>query len=190
MSPRQAAIILYGLSSVVAIFSLLYSQSHNNQVASVIVLVFCAVAWMGIQYLGYAEFTFAGRLLFGGDLQRALRLQLDLEAFESSLGQCGSAQACARLIQAEAPRFGFSVSRIQLAGEGVSGQGAGAGSSWQVRIPLPAGDFVELERVAAGVTGTAAGPFLDVLRRGIEARLPFLVAARDIVASGSEAAVW
>ena len=80
MSPRQAAIVLYALCSLVAIFSLLYSQSHSNQVASVIVLVFCAVAWMGIQYLGYAEFTFAGRILLGGDLQRALRMQIDLSA--------------------------------------------------------------------------------------------------------------
>ncbi len=70
ISPRKAVLLLYGLSSVVAVFSLLQGFSHSNQVAGVVVIVFCAVAWMGIQYLEYAEVpAVAGRSLFQGDLR-------------------------------------------------------------------------------------------------------------------------
>jgi UDP-GlcNAc:undecaprenyl-phosphate GlcNAc-1-phosphate transferase len=191
MSPRQVAIVLYALCSLVAVFSLLYSQSHNNQVASVIVLVFCAVAWMGIQYLGYAEFTFAGRILFGGDLQRALRLQLDLQSFDRSVAESGSAAACVKLIQEAAPRFGFTVVRIQLAGETQAAPGSISKSAWQVRVPLQYGDFIELARDTSAATGAAAGPFLDSLRAGVPDKVPvFRAAGAAAVAAGSEAPVW
>jgi hypothetical protein len=173
---------------VVAIFSLLYSQSHNNQMASVIVLVFVAAAWMGIQYLGYAEFTFAGRMIFGGDLQRSLRIQMDLHSFERSLGAASSAAECVRLIEESAPRFGFDVLRIQIAGETVATQGAPE-SAWQVRVPLGGGDFIELVR-NGGTTGGAAGLFLDSLRAGVPARLPVFHKVQEEIRRGSEAPVW
>jgi hypothetical protein len=191
MSPRQAAIVLYGLCSLVAIFSLLYSQSHNNQIASVIVLVFCAVAWMGIQYLGYAEFTFAGRILFGGDLQRALRLQMDLQAFGKSLTDSSSPEDCARLIQGSAPKFGFVVVRLQLAGETLVATGDGARVGWEVRVPISHTDFIELARdVSNPAAAGSAGPFLDSLRAGVPDKAAAFLAARRAMATGSEAPVW
>ena len=190
MSPRQAAIVLYALCSLVAVFSLLYNQSHSNQTASMIVLVFCAVAWLGIQYLGYAEFTFAGRILFSGDLPRTLRLHLDLQTIEHAIAEIGSAAACISLVVESAPRFGLAVARIQLAGETWAASGEIQGASWQVRIPLEGGDFMELTRDPSTVSGPAVGPFLDVLRNGVPERLPLFRADRVPVASGSEAHVW
>jgi UDP-GlcNAc:undecaprenyl-phosphate GlcNAc-1-phosphate transferase len=191
MSPRQVAIVLYALCSLVAIFSLLYSQSHNNQLASVIVLVFCAVAWMGIQYLGYAEFTFAGRILLGGDLQRALRLQLDLHAFERSLAASGSPENCVKLIQEAAPRFGFIVIRMQLAGEMVAPMTNQLRPGWEVRMPLGYGDFIELVRDSSNPAACgAAGPFLDSLSAGVPDKIPAFLSAGRTVRGVSEAAVW
>jgi UDP-GlcNAc:undecaprenyl-phosphate GlcNAc-1-phosphate transferase len=191
MSPRQAAIALYAICSLVAIFSLLYSQSHSNQIASVIVLVFCAVAWMGIQYLGYAEFTYAGRILFGGDLQRALRLQLDLQTFQRSLESIESSEHCVRLIQDSAPRFGFVVVRMQIAGEVMVGTGDEARLGWEVRVPLGRTDFIELVRdISNPSDGGAAGPFLDALRAGVPDKASAFSEARRGVVSNSEAPVW
>lgn len=191
MSPRQAAIVLYALCSVVAIFSLLYSQSHSNQVASVIVLVFCAVAWMGIQYLGYAEFTFAGRILLGGDLQRSLRMQMDLNTFEKSLEMADSPENCVKLILEAAPRFGFTVVRMQLAGETVAAQENTARLAWEVRVPVGPKDFIELARdVSNPLACGAAGPFLDSLRAQVPDKVIAFAAARRAAARGSEAAVW
>jgi UDP-GlcNAc:undecaprenyl-phosphate GlcNAc-1-phosphate transferase len=189
MSPRQAALVLYLLCSLVAIFSLLYSQSHSNRVASVIVLVFCAVAWMGIQYLGYAEFTFAGRILLGGDLQRALRMQMDLNAFEKSLETAGSPESCAKLIQESAPRFGFIVVRMQLAGETLVTPEVPGRLAWEVRVPLGPKDYIELARdISNPSAGGAAGPFLDSLRAQVPDKVIAFAAVRRTL--GSEAAVW
>lgn len=186
MSPRQAALTLYGLCSLVAVFSLLYSQFHNNQVASVIVLIFCAVAWMGIQYLGYAEFTAAGRLLFRGDLQRAYRVQLELHNFDRALSVADSAAECSLLIRKTSVQFGLRVTRLQLVGETFSEPFAGPGAAWRVHVPLESGDFVEFERMSNDLQGAApGGPFLDALRAGLIERIPAFAASGSAVRAGS-----
>ena len=46
---------------------------------------------LGIQYLGYAEFDLAGRLLFSGEFQRSVSAQLDLRKFRAALAAAGHA---------------------------------------------------------------------------------------------------
>lgn len=180
MSPRQAALALYALCSLVAVFSLLYTQFHNNQVASIIVLVFCAVAWMGIQYLGYAEFTAAGRLLFRGDLQRAYRVQLELHTFDRALALAASPEACAALIIKTSLQFGLRVTVLQIAGEAYTEPFTPVAQSWRVQVRFDHGDFVELEREVGDLAASApGGPFLDALQTGLRDRLSVLRLAQS-----------
>jgi UDP-GlcNAc:undecaprenyl-phosphate GlcNAc-1-phosphate transferase len=191
MSPRQAALALYAICSFVAIFSLLYSRSHNNRVSSLIVLIFCAVAWMGIQYLGYAEFTLAGRLLFRGDLQRALKLQLDLHAFDRALMAVQTPESCVKLVLLNARQFGFKVVGMQIAGESFAESFGSHAHHWQARIAFDQGDFVELARDSDDLPASASsGPFLDALRVGLCEKLPAFQRARSAVASDSRATAW
>ncbi len=191
MSPRQAALALYAICSFVAVFSLLYSRSHNNQVSSVIVLLFCAVAWMGIQYLGYAEFTLAGRLLFRGDLQRALKIQLDLHSFDRALMSVDSPESCVKLVIQNARQFGFKVVGLQIAGETFTTQFGAQAHHWQARISFDHGDFVELVRDSEDLpAAAAAGPFLDTLRVGLREKLPAFSRVRSVAASDSRATAW
>ena len=178
MSPRRAALALYALCSLVAVFSLLYSHSHSNQVASIIVLIFCAVAWMGIQYLGYAEFTAAGRLLFRGDLQRAYRVQLELHTFDRALAIAASPESCAALIVRTSLQFGLRVTRLQIAGEAYSEPYSAPAQLWRVQVLLDHGDFVELERQPGDLTAAPGGVFLDALQSGLVERLPVLRLAK------------
>jgi UDP-GlcNAc:undecaprenyl-phosphate GlcNAc-1-phosphate transferase len=149
MSPRKTVLLLYGLSSMVAVFSLLQSFSHSNQIASMIVLVFCAVAWMGIQYLEYVEFTLAGRFLFRGDLQRSVKTQIDLDAFSKSLASIESAEKYYAQVSETARNFGFTLVQAQIAGESFSEPSTYLLPRWIVRVPLDSGDFVELRRETA-----------------------------------------
>jgi UDP-GlcNAc:undecaprenyl-phosphate GlcNAc-1-phosphate transferase len=191
LSPRQVALALYAICSFVAIFSLLYSRSHNNQVSSVIVLIFCAVAWMGIQYLGYAEFTLAGRLLFRGDLQRALKIQLDLHAFDRALLSVDSPESCVKLVTESARQFGFKVVGLQIAGETFTTPFGVQAHHWQARISFDHGDFVELARDSEDLPASAAsGPFLDTLRVGLREKLPAFSRAASVAASDSRATAW
>jgi UDP-GlcNAc:undecaprenyl-phosphate GlcNAc-1-phosphate transferase len=189
MSPRQAALALYAICSFVAVFSLLYSRSHNNRIASVIVLVFCAVAWMGIQYLGYAEFTLAGRLLFRGDLQRALKLQLDLHAFDRALMSVQSPDSCISLILKSSRQFGFQVVGMQIGGEAFAEPFGIQNNHWQARITFEHGDFIDLARDSEDLPASASsGPFLDALRVGLREKLPAFREARAV--AESRATAW
>lgn len=191
MSPRRAAIALYALCSLVAVFSLLYSQYHNDRVAGIIVIVFCAVAWMGIQYLGYAEFTAAGRLLFRGDLQRAYRVQLELHTFDRALVLARSPEDCSALIRKTALQFGLRVTRLQLAGESYSEPFATPAQSWRVQVPFDHGDFVELERQAGDLAaGGPGGPFLDALWIGLVEHLPAFRRERAASIADSTVSNW
>jgi hypothetical protein len=179
MSPRRAAILLYAICSVVAIFSLLETVVSSNKISGVIILMFCAVAWTGIQYLGYAEFSLAGKLLFRGDLQRTLKAQLDLNAFKKAIEETRSAESCAALIHKTATMFGFDLVQASLAGEIFTWQRAGANSCWEVRIPLEDGDFIEMKReFDKKELAASAGLFIEVLRGGLDHRLPAIRSAR------------
>lgn len=179
MSPRQAAILLYGICSIVAVLSLLISVVSNNGVSGLIILMFCAVAWTGIQYLGYAEFSLAGKLLFHGNLQRTLKAQLDLNAFREAIEGAKSAESCAALMHKTAGTFGFELLQASLAGEIFTWPHAVGKPCWDVRIPLEEGDFVEMRREFADQELAAtAGPFIEVLRTGLGYRLSAFRAAR------------
>ena len=179
MSPRRAAILLYGICSIVAILSLLVSVASNKGVSGIIILMFCAVAWTGIQYLGYAEFSLAGKLLFRGDLQRTLKAQLDLNAFKKAIEETRSAESCMELIRKTGGSFGFEVVQASLAGEIFTSQRTGAKTSWEVRVPLEDGDFIEMRReFEKKELAASAGLFIEVLRAGLEHRLPVIRAAR------------
>ncbi|MGC2660321.1 MAG: MraY family glycosyltransferase, partial [Bryobacteraceae bacterium] len=56
-SPRQAAYVLYGVSALAALFSLL-QQAWAGRLSGLIALLFCGLVWLGIQYLGYLEFVY------------------------------------------------------------------------------------------------------------------------------------
>jgi UDP-GlcNAc:undecaprenyl-phosphate/decaprenyl-phosphate GlcNAc-1-phosphate transferase len=171
MSPRKAVLLLYGLSSIVAIFSLLQSFSHSNRVASIIVLVFCAVAWLGVQYLEYMEFTLAGRFLFRGDLQRTVKAQIDLDAFLKALADITEPEEICALVRETAGTFGFILIQARIAGESFFTSSSYALPRWTVRIPLDSGDFIELEREAGPIAiASSAGPFIEAMRSGLLAR--------------------
>ncbi len=179
MSPRQAAVLLYGICSIVAVLSLLVSVVKSNGVSGIIVLMFCAVAWMGIQYLGYAEFSLAGKLLFRGDLQRTLKAQLDLNAFREAVEGTRSAETCAALIHKTAGAFGFELIQTSLAGEIFAWPRSSGNDGWAVRIPLEDGDFIEMRRgFDKKELAATAGLFIDVLKTAVDYRLPAFRAAR------------
>jgi UDP-GlcNAc:undecaprenyl-phosphate GlcNAc-1-phosphate transferase len=184
MSPRRAAILLYGICSIVAIFSLLESVVSSNGISGVIILMFCAVAWTGIQYLGYAEFSLAGKLLFRGDLQRTLKAQLDLNAFKKAIEETRSAESCAELIRKTASTFGFDIIQASFAGEIFTWQRTACNPCWEVRVPLEDGDFIEMRReFEKKELAASAGLFIEVLRAGLEHRLPAIRTAKVKAAS-------
>jgi hypothetical protein len=96
-TPRRVVLVLYGLCGLAAAFSLLQGVVHSFSGA--LLLLFGVFVLLGIQYLGYAEFDLAGRLLFGGDFQRSVSAQLDLRKFRAALVAAGTPAGCWEVIR-------------------------------------------------------------------------------------------
>ncbi|MBI2686001.1 MAG: undecaprenyl/decaprenyl-phosphate alpha-N-acetylglucosaminyl 1-phosphate transferase [Acidobacteria bacterium] len=169
LSVRQAALLLYGVSLVFAILSLVSSVVRDSY-AGVILVLFGAVTWIGIQSLGYVEINMAGRLLLGGGFRRALVCQLIIRNFDESLRLAADSNAVWIAVRDTAREIGFHQIDMQLNGEQFCVRLA-AGSicpEWTAEVPLPDGDYVRLTRPFAVETHQAAmGPFLDALRKGL-----------------------
>jgi len=174
LTPRRAVLVLYGLCSLVATFSLLQSLSHNDRLSGVIILLFCITAWVGIQYLGYAEFSVAGRMLFSGNFPKNLKSQLDLHNFQKQLETAGSVEECWQALSGACGKFGFRCVQMEvnsLCYESLDSNG-GHDKFWTLRVPLGPYDYVEFSReLQSSSLSTIVGPFVDVIHTCLLARL-------------------
>ena len=59
---RRTVLVLYGVTGVFAVLSLIGSATQGR-FAGVVVLLFALVTWAGVQHLGYVEWSMAGRML-------------------------------------------------------------------------------------------------------------------------------
>jgi hypothetical protein len=170
---------VYGICTLVAILSLVTNFVENdNRLSAAIVILFCAVAWVGIQYLGYAEFSVAGRMLFRGDFQRTLKAQLDLNAFEKQLAETKSVEECWQRLVESAPKFGFTCLRMEIPGQVFEAAPAAgplephSSPRWACRLPILGTGCIELGRNSEGaVLSTVVGPFIDVIHARLEIRI-------------------
>jgi hypothetical protein len=64
------------------------------QLATVLLLLFLAVAYVGFRSLRYSEFGILGQYLFAGEFRRTLRTMIDLQEYEESLAQAGTIEQC------------------------------------------------------------------------------------------------
>ena len=163
-TPRRVVLMLYGLCGLAAAFSLLQLVVHSFTGA--LLLLFGVFVLLGIQYLGYAEFDLAGRLLFSGEFQRSVSAQLELRKFRAALAAAGTPAGCWEVIREACGKFGFQQVRLCLAGEifEYSADDCGA-PGWTVRVPLSNGDYAVLARpFASPVLPMVVAPFVDSLR--------------------------
>jgi len=63
LTPRRVALVIYAACGLAATLSLLV-ETGQNRMGGLIVVLFCAATWVGVQHLGYAEFGMAGKLVF------------------------------------------------------------------------------------------------------------------------------
>lgn len=85
MSPKQAAMLLYGVCGAAAVFSFVEVAVHSNARSGAIILVFCATAGIGLRYLGETGLSLAGRLLFAGGVQPDRPATRRLTALQKSI---------------------------------------------------------------------------------------------------------
>ena len=160
-------LLLYALCAVGAAFSLFQSMAVNHYAAGVI-LVFCSIAWIGIQNLGYAEFDQARRMVMGGGFRTALNSQLILRAFQESLAAATTTEERWAVLQEACKRLGFVDVRWRVEGseyhEAVWETNESA--SWSIRIPLGGEDYINFTRVAnMDDSSVNFGALIEIVRK-------------------------
>jgi UDP-GlcNAc:undecaprenyl-phosphate/decaprenyl-phosphate GlcNAc-1-phosphate transferase len=175
-TPRRVVLVLYGLCGLAAAFSLLQGYLHSLSVA--LLVLFGLFVLLGVQYLGYAEFDLAGRLLFSGEFQRSVSAQLDLRKFRAALAAAATPAGCWEVIRETCSKFGFHQVRLCLAGEIFdSSSDDSATPGWTVRVPLSNGDYAVLARpFASPVLPMVVAPFVDSLREILVEKFPEMAA--------------
>ena len=174
LSPRQAVFLLYGLCGLAATFSLVQSFVQNFYTAGLVVLLFSAVAWVGIHNLHYAEFVLAGRLLRRGEFQRTVSANLKLINFEKSIAKANTVQECWEAVLGAQETFGFAAVRMQ-AGDVIYeswGPEIFGPEYWTMRIPISSDSYLEFAReLHSSVLPTAVVPFIDRLASALSSQL-------------------
>ena len=137
-------------------------------------MLFCGAAWMGVQHLGYAEFGVAGRIILAGSFRSVVNIQLKLQQFERALHQTGTLDDAWQVIVDAAQDFGLSGVRLRIDQQYFdSMSGVDTSSYWQVRVPLPQGQFVNLSHdPSREIHPVVLASFPKVLEHFIRSRFP------------------
>lgn len=145
-SPRGAVLAMYGVCFLAAASSLLLNAFHN-QFGGLIIVLFCVPAWVGVQYLGYTEFTNAGRILFKGEFRRIIDAETRLDRFETALANADNLNECWTRILEGSRDFGFRGVRMNVGGMVFEeSNGWSTRPLWQLRIPLAESQYINFAR--------------------------------------------
>ena len=175
LTPRRAALLLYAVCGVAAALSVLLSVLHR-QYGGLIIFLFCAATWIGIQRLGYVEFNIVGRLIQPSTFRGVLDAQLQLRSLEDSLQSAETIEDCWMALRGASRDLGFDHLSARLdhtvQEESFSGPG-GLTHAWTLHVPLSDTEFVQFARdfdhpLSPMVVASLAG----IVRRTLEPKLP------------------
>jgi len=201
-TPKGAVLAMYGVCCLAAVLSLLMS-ALQNEFTGLIIVLFCVPAWLGIQYLGYNEFTNAGRILFKGEFRRIIDAETRLQHFEASLAKAANVNECWMRILEGSRDFGFQGVRMSIGGMVFEeSNGWTSGPAWQLRIPLAESQYVNFVRdfdshldplilsafvgcVERGMRKSLTGYEPELERVGASARFVYAARAVSDTANGS-----
>ena len=175
LTPRRVALILYAFSALGAMCSLLMMDKH---VSGLVIIIFCAVTWIGVQHLGYVEFGTAGRMFLDGAFRRMLNSQVSLQVFHEQLTAAATPERCWEIILDACKDAGFHQVQMVLAGQTFEWQdGINPLNTWDITIPISGSDYVRLTRSFGGGTQpNIIAPFADLLRQALVPKLPVFAA--------------
>lgn len=170
LTPRKVALLLYACCAVGALCSLVMVSSHGS---GVVLVIFCAVTWIGVQHLGYVEFGTAGRMFMEGAFRRQLSAQMTLRTFEADLATTKSRAECWNVIRKASQAFGFHHLLLFHGGHTYQhGDPLDLNAYWTLRISLLNDDFIEIsQRVGQKDPCSVISPFADAVYRALARNL-------------------
>ncbi|QOY86252.1 MraY family glycosyltransferase [Paludibaculum fermentans] len=171
MTPRRAVLVLYGVSGVVAVLSLLLGAGQGAS-SGLVLVIFGVGAWAGVQSLGYVEIGMASRMVFHGAFRRTLQTQLALQQMDEAMSAAGGMTGRLVALEAAYRELGFCKVRVEQRGRlwesRCPTECGGVGSCpgvWTMQVPLEGNGLVELRHrfTEESVPGGALVPLATIL---------------------------
>jgi UDP-GlcNAc:undecaprenyl-phosphate GlcNAc-1-phosphate transferase len=141
LTPRRAVLLIYGVTSVFAMISLLTAVPEFRYPGLVIIL-FCAASWIGVQHLGYAEFSEARKIILSGTVRQLIASQTKVRTYRYALERAETFEQCWSLTVDAMRDLGFDHVELETGNSRYAaalhepGLRLSSQSCWTVRIPL------------------------------------------------------
>jgi UDP-GlcNAc:undecaprenyl-phosphate GlcNAc-1-phosphate transferase len=148
---RAAALILYGVCIIAAMFALM-ERFGGYQYHAVVIVLFCVLVCAGVNYLGYIEITAARRALSRKTVLGAVKDEVYLQQFAAAAENMRTVEDCWDVILALSSDMHFSSVEMQMDGcafSKVLSPQRDEDHSWSLVLPLGTEGSVS-------VTGSAA----------------------------------
>ena len=169
LTPRKAVLLLYAVAGLGAGLSIMQS-TFQNRFGGLVIVLFCAAAWLGVQHLGYVEFGVARQMFVQGAFRRHLSNELALRTFEDLLVAAKTTEQRWRTVVDACGKFGFSRAEMRLNGVVFAAEIADTNgdATWDMQIPLSKDGYLRLRRCFGDtVAPTVVVPFANALRRSL-----------------------
>jgi UDP-GlcNAc:undecaprenyl-phosphate GlcNAc-1-phosphate transferase len=170
-TPRRAVIALYGVSGLCAVMSLLLATGRSS--TGVVLILFVATTWIGVQNLGYIELSTAGRVIRQRGFRKMLSAQMTLRVLQMGLEAAQGGKEVWAALRKGVPALGFSSASLHYHGEQFEetfGERASDQESWSLSIPLGRHGLLELEHSFASGGSSMTGQLAKVVRDAILAK--------------------
>ncbi|HKD06967.1 MAG TPA: MraY family glycosyltransferase [Bryobacteraceae bacterium] len=141
LTPRRTALMLYGICGICAGLAILQDVAHTGY-GGLVIIIFCAGAWMGVQHLGYAEFGITSRFLLKGSLRGMINVQFRLQEFERTLKQANTYEQFLEIARNGALDFGFAGIRFETSLGPYEYIAESRSRLWQLSASIETGDNV------------------------------------------------
>ena len=153
LTTRAAVLVLYAACGVASVMALMLSFSAH-QFKWVIALVFCALAIVGINNLGYSELSALLRSLSRRSMLRLVQEEIYLHELEQALSSVETVEHFWAIASTACDDLQFATVRMKYNGQEFYQGSAGSSRdlAWRLTVPLGASGELTLTRVAESVT--------------------------------------
>jgi UDP-GlcNAc:undecaprenyl-phosphate GlcNAc-1-phosphate transferase len=171
LSPFHVVLALYLVTSVAALFALLAISPAARRYQNLVIVASFAALWVGIRKLQYAELRVAGRLLFGGELQKTINVRLLLDRLIVALERAQAEDEWWGALIEAAKDFGWSRVKWTTLHRTWEQSLRGDCAGWRLELLLSDDEIVRVEGPVPAV-----GPrvdlhaFSEIIHRGAAAR--------------------
>jgi UDP-GlcNAc:undecaprenyl-phosphate GlcNAc-1-phosphate transferase len=148
---RAAALIMYGVCVIAALLALMETFG-GYQFHGLIIIVFCVLVYVGVNYLGYIEISAARRTLSRKMVLRVVKEEIYLQELTQAIAQIDTLQDCWNVVLGLCKDMNFSTVQMQMHGvqfeENLEGHRE-EDASWNIALTLGQYGNLKVARSAA-----------------------------------------